>query len=410
MTSWTDDVPRIIEEADHGRVLDQRRRARFAWGISAVITVVWLVYVTAAGHWSRVLDNVVASITMVFGSLVAGMTPQGGGAVAFPIFTKVIEVPPEVARSFSLLVQAVGMGTAALAIVVRRRPVEWRAVAVGVPFALTGFLVGLYVLGDRGYPFWPTRVPAGYVKVTFTIVVLAMATVVALEERREVIERRRRIELWSPSTYVFVAFAGLLGGVAASMVGSGTDVAVYIFVTIIIGVSPRVGIPTSVVIMGVVSVIGLIVIGVVEGHLAVNVSDAGVTAIGDRSVMWSGGELRFGVGPAAPARQFDLFGMWIAAIPVVAWGAPLGSLLAARLPARILIRIVVTLAALEVLTTILFLDDLRSNVALTGYFIAASLIVIGGILALRRLGVGQRQMRERVLDTEVADVRRPRES
>lgn len=376
-----------------------------AWGISAAVTVIWLAFVTLGGHWPRVLDNLVASVTMVFGSLVAGMTPQGGGAVAFPVFTKVIEMPAEVARSFSLLVQAIGMGTAAAAIIVRRRPVEWKAVKVGLPLALIGFLIGLFVLGDRTLPFWPPRLPSGYVKVTFSIVVLAMATVVGLEERRELVERRRHIERWSRSTFAFVAFAGLLGGVAASLVGSGTDVALYVFVTVIIGVSPRVGVPTSVVIMGVVSVVGLLIVGILDGQLATQVGEAGVVAVGDRPISMVGDSVRFGPGPAAPAGRFDMFGLWIAAVPVVTWGAPIGSLLAARLRPRLLIRIVVTLAAVEVLTTVVFLDDLRSNPALVAFFVAGSVFVVGSILWLQRLGVGQLPMRSRVLDTEVADVR-----
>ena len=53
-----------------------------------------------AGYW--------ASITMVFGSMIAGATSVGGGAVAFPVFTLALGVTPLVARDFSLMIQTVG--------------------------------------------------------------------------------------------------------------------------------------------------------------------------------------------------------------------------------------------------------------------------------------------------------------
>ena len=86
------------------------------WGIPATFTVAWLIYVLAAGHLDRVFDNWRAALTMVFGSFVAGSTPQGGGAIAFPVFTKVLEIPAAVARSFSLVIQATGMVMASLSI------------------------------------------------------------------------------------------------------------------------------------------------------------------------------------------------------------------------------------------------------------------------------------------------------
>ncbi len=115
------DIDAIVGSARSARSADTRRRARGALGVSVGVTVVWLVWVLAAGLWDRVIDNWVSSVTMVFGSFVAGSTPQGGGAVAFPVFTKGLEVPSEVARSFSLFIQVVGMGCASAGILIRRR-------------------------------------------------------------------------------------------------------------------------------------------------------------------------------------------------------------------------------------------------------------------------------------------------
>jgi len=44
------------------------------------------------------------ALTMVFGSMLGGGTSDGGGAVAFPIFTKLRHIAPYDARNFSLAI------------------------------------------------------------------------------------------------------------------------------------------------------------------------------------------------------------------------------------------------------------------------------------------------------------------
>ena len=48
------------------------------------------------------------SLTMIFGSMVAGATSEGGGAVAFPVMTLALKIPPSIARDFSLMTQSCG--------------------------------------------------------------------------------------------------------------------------------------------------------------------------------------------------------------------------------------------------------------------------------------------------------------
>ena len=88
-----------------------------------------------AGYW--------ASITMVFGSLIAGATSVGGGAVAFPVMTLALGVTPPVARDFSLMIQTIGMVSASFTILYQQIKVDWQAIVwctlgglVGCPFSL----------------------------------------------------------------------------------------------------------------------------------------------------------------------------------------------------------------------------------------------------------------------------------
>jgi len=57
-----------------------------------------------------------------------------GGAIAFPIFTKLLHIAPYDAQNFSLAIQSVGMGAASLSILYLRVPIERPALLyAGVP-------------------------------------------------------------------------------------------------------------------------------------------------------------------------------------------------------------------------------------------------------------------------------------
>lgn len=379
----------FIEEASRERAVRQRTRARTALALSAAVAVVWAAYVTASGQWGRVVDHWASGVTMIFGSFVAGSTPQGGGAVGFPVFTKALEIPTEVARSFSLSIQSVGMGTAALAVIINRRQVEWRAVAIGGSAALVGFFFTLFVLGRSDEPFWPSRIPGDYAKVTFTLVLAAMAFVVYLGTR--VLIRKVDVELppMNARLYATLVLAGVLGGVASALTGSGADVLLYMFIVVLFGLDPRVGIPSSVVTMGAISVVGVLVLGVADGQLSVLVEENQVVSVGGDPVtgVESDGELAPAAGTGGeglPEGRFDLFGLWLAAVPFVGMFAPLGSWVASRATARQLVTFVLSLAAIEVVSTAVFLDGLHEPGPLLAYALVGLVVALTGFYLLAR--------------------------
>ena len=347
----------FIEEGRAERESLIRRRKRMAIGVSAAITVGWLGYVTIAGQWGRVADNWVSAATMVAGSFVAGSTPEGGGTVAFPVFTKLLEIPSEVARTFSLSIQTVGMGAASAAILINRRRIEWRSVAWGLPVATATFLLAVWLLADGSDPFRAPTVPGPYIKVTFTLIVAAMALITYLGSRVRIREVTLGLPHMNHRTYLaLVAMAGV-GGVAAAFTGSGADVFMYLFLAVLLGLDPKVGVPTSVVIMTGLSIVGFLVLGIGDGQLSVTLVGDTVTSVGGHEV-------------ALEAGKADLFGLWLAAVPVVAWGAPLGAWAASQMKARHLIALVTFLAAVEVVTTVVFVHELREDAALAAYAVA----------------------------------------
>jgi uncharacterized protein len=382
----------FISAAKAERERERRRRGRLALLVPASVTVLWLVYVTAAGQWERVLGSWPASATMLFGSFVGGSTPQGSGAIAFPVFTKVLEVPSDVARSFSLSIQTIGMGSASLAILIRRQLIEWRAVALGGGVAAVTFLVALYVIGDPDAPYWPSTLPGPYVRVTFSLLLAAMALVVYLGTKVLLRKVDRALPPMNGRLYAALVAAGVLGGVATALTGSGIDVLLYLFIVVLFGLDPRVGVPSCVVVMAAVSVLGVLTLGVLDGQLSVILSEGTtgtVVAVGGDSVTGrqDGSQVVAAYGEGGldlPARRFDLFGLWLAAVPVAAWMGMVGAWAASRMKARDLVRFVIVLAVAEVVSTAIFLDELHSFGWLAVYGVVGLVVVGVGLYLLAR--------------------------
>ncbi|MEM9039600.1 MAG: TSUP family transporter [Actinomycetota bacterium] len=347
----------VVAEARARRAALLRTARRRSIAVSGSVIAVWSVVVLATGQLDRIVENVEAAATMVVGSFVAGSTPQGGGAVAFPVFTKALGVSAADARTFSLSIQAIGMGSAAAIIAITRRTVDRGALRLTVPAAVAGYLAGFVVFS--------AVTPSGaHVKILFTLVVVVAGAATVLSRRRAVVEQLAAAPLDTRTMRGWIVVVAALGGVASALFGSGADVAVYLAVTIVLGVRPSVGVATSVVTMAAVSVVGLLV-SVTTGALA------------------------------ASSDSTDVLGMWLAAVPVVVVGAPLGSWFADRVSPRALATFIGSLAVVELVSTALFVEELRTDptVAALG---AIGLVVAGvalhRILVLReRLARGRRR-------------------
>ena len=348
--------------------------------VPSAITVVWAVLVIGGGELERVLAHWESSLTMTAGSFLAGASPEGGGAIAFPVFTKVLHVPPAVARTFSLCIQAVGMTSAAVAIILARRTIELRALVISVAAGSVGFLVALLALSDFDALFWQSRLPPSYVKVTFTVVLAGMATVM-FTSLRSTDFGTDRVEAWTRRMMIGLAVAAFVGGVLTSLTGTGVNVLVFLFVVLVFGLHPRVGVPTSVIAMAAISLIGLAILGVVDGQLAVSTNAAG-------DVVRVGGET---VGPLS--EEYDLLGLWLTAVPIVVWGAPLGAYVVHRLREQWLVMFLALLATTEVVSTVILLEDLRTDPALIAYGLVGLVVAIVGVRwvsAHRELLCGER--------------------
>lgn len=165
---------------------------------------------------------------------------------------------------------------------------------------------------------------------------------------------------------------------------------------VLLGLEPRVGVPTSVPIMAVISLAGLLYLGIGQGMLLTRLEGGWVVGMGSTAV--PPGVLE--------AQRFDLLGLWLASVPVVCWMAPLGSAFAAAISTRALAVFVGVLAALEVITTIIFLPQLHTDRGLQVFAVVSAVVLLTGLwlcLRYRHVIAGTTFDRHRSLSRDAVD-------
>ena len=284
------------------------RMARTNLALALVVFVGWLVLggdralEAIAIHWP-------VSLTMALGSMVGGGTSEGGGAVGFPVLTKVLAVPADQARLFSFAIQSVGMGAATITIVRNRVPLEWRAIRYGAPPAALGVAVSSLVLAPL--------LPAPTVRLLFTAVLVSMGLALWIS-RRFAPNRRDALDILGPRERAILVGAGLVGGALSGLAAVGENTVMFAVLVLGFRVCERTVTPTTVVLLTIVTWTGFATHALVIGDFTGPVVD-----------------------------------MWLAAVPVVAVGAPLGALLMTRMSRTAIVWILYVLISIEFASTLL---------------------------------------------------------
>ncbi len=247
-----------------------------------LVILIWAIYMFAQNSWHLFSELWFMSVTMVFGSFIAGASAEGGGAVAFPVMTLLFKIPPEVARNFSLAIQSVGMTTASYLILVKRFKVEFAYLIPASIGGTIGIVLGTYYLVPL--------IPAPFAKMLFVTFWLSFGLVlfyINVIYKRKINDRLPKLGWFEKLTIVFV---GLIGGGLSALLGSGLDIFSFSYVTMRYHLSEKVATSTSVIIMAINSIAGFIL------HYFI-IHDFGQQE----------------------------FNYWLVSIPVVVFGAPLGA-------------------------------------------------------------------------------------
>lgn len=250
------------------------------------------------------------TLTMAVGSFIAGATSEAGGAVAFPVFTKILAIPPVQAKLFSLATQSIGMGAALLTILLLRIRVEWRAVFWVVCGSITMLPIG-FSLADQ--------VPAPAVRILFTVIQCSFALALWWHNRDKNRDRHNELPCFGNLEKLSLLALGMVGGLISGMLGSGLEIIVFSVLVLWFRMCEKAATPTVIVMMVFTS--------------------------------WSGFALILSAGQfVAPVSEY-----WLAAIPIVVVGAPLGVYVCSRMSRLLVVRILLSLILLELLSSLILI-------------------------------------------------------
>ena len=292
----------------------------------ATILLVWSLWLLLLGPnyaISNLREHWAIATTMLFGSMVAGGTSMGGGAVAFPVLTKVLSIPAHDAKVFSLAIQTVGMGAASLTIVAMGIRLQWPFIR----FASLGGILGVWL----GSAVLAPLLPADAIRFLFTMMISSFASVLLLLNRKQS-SRNFTIPMWGTHHKMVAISVGLVGGIVSGLVGTGMDICTFSVMVIMFGLCEKSSTPTSVVLMAINAAAGFFV------HQFV---------INDFNI---------------PIQEY-----WFAAIPIVVVGAPAGAIICNFLSRQSIVSMLVVLIALE-LSSSLLLIPLNFSLITLGVF------------------------------------------
>ncbi|AOT07881.1 sulfite exporter TauE/SafE family protein [Pseudoalteromonas luteoviolacea] len=264
-------------------------------------TLIWMQGLSSA--MLQVLQEIEIAATMALGSFVAGGTALGGGAVAFPVMTKVLNIEPNTAKVFSLAIQSFGMTAATITILCRRIPIYTNLVLLALPMSALGVVLSLMYVAPIA--------PRLLVKSIFSFLLLCFAMTMLLRWWRKAHHQQSAQQI-QPSKLRFMAVA-FVGGIASGLVGSGSDIALFALLVIAYNADIKKATATSVVVMAFTSLVGS----------AVNA--------------WY-------LGTITPKIESYL----LAAIPIVVVGAPLGAYVCSKVKVGQLVSFLLLLIVLEV--------------------------------------------------------------
>merc|ERR1712038_250794 len=210
--------------------------------------VCWWLLAVRWDFFSLFPERYILSITMIFGATVAGMTSEGGGAVAFPVMTLALGIAPSVARDFSLMIQSCGMTAAAFTIFWMQIALEWHSIIFCSFGATFGMIFGLEVLDTLLDP--PTK-KLGFVCIWFTFAFALF--LLNRQHKRRTFDQIPNFGIWQAFTLILTGFCG---GIFSAITGSGVDICSFSILSLLFRVSEKVSTPTSVVLMAINTCIG----------------------------------------------------------------------------------------------------------------------------------------------------------
>ncbi len=208
--------------------------------------LLWVVLFATLSSIPFLLDHWHYPAIMVLGAFVAGLTPEGGGAVAFPVLSVFFDIKREMARDFSLMIQSVGMTSASIWILSRkgRKLVTYAPLLWFVPISFIGFVLGMLLL---------QTIPVFIIQALFLSLILTFALAYVSSKHRGALPV---LTAKGPVDHAMLAGVLILGGMCASLFGTGADIVLYTMLVTRFRMDEKVATHMSIMVMAAISILG----------------------------------------------------------------------------------------------------------------------------------------------------------
>lgn len=209
------------------------------------------------------LPRWIMPIVMLFGSMVAGATSEGGGSIAFPVMTLGLNISPIIARDFSFMIQSVGMSSASFSILFMYLKLEYKSIVYSSLGGIIGIIIGLEYIVNL--------IPTAFSKIYFVTIWGAFAFQLFLLNRdtdRICFLNIQNYEKKKHENILILFITGIIGGILSSISGSGIDICVFSVLTLLFRLNEKVAVPTSVILMSLNTIFGFIYRGLVQSEIS----------------------------------------------------------------------------------------------------------------------------------------------
>ncbi|MGL4630643.1 MAG: sulfite exporter TauE/SafE family protein [Leadbetterella sp.] len=228
---------------------------------------------------------------MIFGSFIAGSSPEGSAAIAYPVFTLILDIAPPVARNFAFAIQSLGMTSASLLILGLRMKLDWNYIKYVTLGGAFGLILGTYYVVPLISP--------PIAKLFFVSLWLSFGIVLWKENKKPERQVSDTIENFNGKDIYLLLTFGFIGGIISSIFGTGINIFTFCLMTIFYGINEKTAVPSSIIIMTLETLLGFFIHASVLDDFQVEAKE-----------------------------------MWLACIPFVILFAPLGSFVMSKLPRK----------------------------------------------------------------------------
>ena len=302
---------------------------------------IWAVYMSVYDKFSILLDHIEVMITMAFGAFIAGSSPEGSAAIAYPVFTLLLDIAPADTRNFAFSIQSIGMTAASLFILSSMIKVDWQYIRYVSTSGAIGLIAGMYFIAPNVDP--------STAKLAFVSVWMSFGLIMLFMNRRSQRLAIEHLPLLSGTEILILITGGLLGGILSSIFGTGINMLTFCILVVYFNLNEKVATSSSILIMTFETILGFF-----WHHFIFE-------DISEKS-----------------------YAMWLSAIPIVLIFAPLGTFMMSKTPGKFYSTLLYALFIVQYIAALFVLKPSGTKLWFSIVVIASSLFIFGWLLKIKK--------------------------